>query len=79
MKLSSEGSKGTSEEIKIFEVKVQRMKIERENMKERLDEERDRSNHYRKQRNQAEDIVEKVKKDYNAVVKNSTSTSEGQR
>ena len=55
LKLSSEGSKGSSEEIKIFEVKVQKMKIEKENMKKSLDEERDRSNRYRKQRNQAED------------------------
>ena len=46
MKLSSEGSK------------VQKIKMEKENMKESLDEERDRSNRYRKQKNQAEDKIE---------------------
>ena len=45
------------------------MKIERGNKKDRLDEERDRNDRYRKQRNHAEEKVEKVKKDYNAVVK----------
>ena len=41
LKMVTDHSKGTSEEIKILEVKVQKMKIERGNKKDRLDEEKD--------------------------------------